>query len=312
MALRCVASLLIVATVAGCAGNSSVPPSPFVLPTVSVTAPVRTVRSLTNSHRLGTFGGAAIESIAQLPDIETNMGRLSIVFWGTRDPSTRAIARITEAQVLGVGSPPTGVHIFFNDAMQPALLRDDSSGYAFTIVHETASRQRITVCDPTLAALYQTTVTDVNGTPQLGTVTTGGSCSVQLAGAAPAIAHPSAACPGDPASVAHQLCKIGAAITSGSFVAGLAFALTAIAKFNRHKDNPTQVPISQPIALLFIAAALIFIPSVFKSISQTIFGRNAVPVDGITPSYEPVPTPAAVRARPSRGRSPARLGAPFR
>jgi len=36
-------------------------------------------------------------------------------------------------------------------------------------------------------------------------------------------------------------------------------------KFKAHKEQPTQVPISQPIALLFIAAALIFVPSVFKN-----------------------------------------------
>jgi hypothetical protein len=41
------------------------------------------------------------------------------------------------------------------------------------------------------------------------------------------------------------------------------------------KDNPVQVPVSQPIALVFIAAALIFVPSVFSSIGGTLFGDQA-------------------------------------
>jgi intracellular multiplication protein IcmD len=41
------------------------------------------------------------------------------------------------------------------------------------------------------------------------------------------------------------------------------------------KDNPTQIPISMPIALLFVAAALIFVPSVFKSTGATLFGDGA-------------------------------------
>ncbi len=52
-------------------------------------------------------------------------------------------------------------------------------------------------------------------------------------------------------------------ITAGSYVAGVAFALGAIAKFQAHKINPTQVPISHGIVLLFIAAALIFLPAIF-------------------------------------------------
>ena len=41
------------------------------------------------------------------------------------------------------------------------------------------------------------------------------------------------------------------------------------------KDNPTQIPISKPIALLFVAAALIFVPSVFKATGGTLFGDGA-------------------------------------
>jgi hypothetical protein len=49
-------------------------------------------------------------------------------------------------------------------------------------------------------------------------------------------------------------------ITAGSYVAGFAFMITAIMKFKAHKDNPTQIPIGTPIALVFIAAALVLLP----------------------------------------------------
>lgn len=51
-------------------------------------------------------------------------------------------------------------------------------------------------------------------------------------------------------------------ITAGAYLAGLAFSVGAIMKFKQHKDNPTQVPIGTPIALVFIAAALLFLPSI--------------------------------------------------
>jgi hypothetical protein len=46
----------------------------------------------------------------------------------------------------------------------------------------------------------------------------------------------------------------------------------------------TQIPIGTPIVFLFVAAALIFAPSVFKSVGGTIFGEDAIPmVEGIEP-----------------------------
>lgn len=64
--------------------------------------------------------------------------------------------------------------------------------------------------------------------------------------------------------------------TAGSYLAGLAFSIGAIMKFKQHKDNPTQVPIGTPIALLFIAAALLFLPSILGTAGQTIFGGGTV------------------------------------
>lgn len=85
-------------------------------------------------------------------------------------------------------------------------------------------------------------------------------------------------------SVTGNLANIAKLITAGSYVAGFGFAVGAIVKFKAHKEQPTQIPISQPIALLFVAAALIFIPSVFKSTGMTLFGSTSGvgKVSGIT------------------------------
>ncbi len=63
-------------------------------------------------------------------------------------------------------------------------------------------------------------------------------------------------------------------ITAGSYLAGLGFSIGAIMKFKQHKDNPTQVPIGTPIALVFIAAALLFLPTILGVTGQTMFGTS--------------------------------------
>lgn len=63
-------------------------------------------------------------------------------------------------------------------------------------------------------------------------------------------------------------------ITAGSYLAGLGFSIGAIMKFKQHKDNPTQIPIGTPIALVFISAALLFLPSILGVAGQTMFGAG--------------------------------------
>ncbi len=75
-------------------------------------------------------------------------------------------------------------------------------------------------------------------------------------------------------TVKSNLRGIATLITAASYVAGMGFGVGAIVKFKAHKDNPTQVAISVPIAMLFIAAALLFIPSVFKTTGATLFGSS--------------------------------------
>ena len=63
-------------------------------------------------------------------------------------------------------------------------------------------------------------------------------------------------------------------ITAGSYIAGLGFAVGAIIKFKAHKDNAAQVPIGQPIGLVFIAAALLFLPTILSITGQTMFATT--------------------------------------
>ena len=60
-------------------------------------------------------------------------------------------------------------------------------------------------------------------------------------------------------------------VTAGAYLAGLGFSIGAMMKFKQHKDNPTQIPIGAPIALVFIAAALLFLPSILSVTGSTMF-----------------------------------------
>lgn len=82
-------------------------------------------------------------------------------------------------------------------------------------------------------------------------------------------------------TVTGNLAAIARLITAASYVAGMAFAVGAIVKFKAHKDNPTQIPIGTPIALLFVGAALIFIPTVFRVSGATLFGSSGA-VGGVS------------------------------
>ncbi|MFN7095985.1 MAG: DUF6750 family protein [Gammaproteobacteria bacterium] len=64
-------------------------------------------------------------------------------------------------------------------------------------------------------------------------------------------------------------------LTGGAYVMGIGFVIASLFKFKAHKDNPTQVQIGTPIALLFIGAAMIFLPSVMKTGGATVFGTAA-------------------------------------
>lgn len=67
---------------------------------------------------------------------------------------------------------------------------------------------------------------------------------------------------------------IGQLILAIAFVAGIGFVMASIFKFKQHKDNPTQIPLGTPIALLAVGVALIFLPNIISPAGQTLFGGD--------------------------------------
>lgn len=74
--------------------------------------------------------------------------------------------------------------------------------------------------------------------------------------------------------ITKSMSPVSKLITGGCYVAGLAFMVGAIMQFKQHKDNPTQVTIGKPIALLLVGAALLFMPSIMGMAGVTIFGSG--------------------------------------
>jgi len=70
---------------------------------------------------------------------------------------------------------------------------------------------------------------------------------------------------------------VGKLIVAIAYIAGFGFVMASIFKFKQHKDNPTQIPMGTPIAMLILGIVLIFMPSIITTGSQTIFGGSAQP-----------------------------------
>jgi len=85
-------------------------------------------------------------------------------------------------------------------------------------------------------------------------------------------------------NITNTLGNIAKLITAVAYVAGIGFAMAAILKFKAHRDNPTQIPIGTPIALLFISVVLLFLPTLLGVAGQTVFGssKTQAGVTGIT------------------------------
>ncbi len=71
-------------------------------------------------------------------------------------------------------------------------------------------------------------------------------------------------------------------------VAGSGFLLVSFFKFKQHKDNPTQVPLGQPIALLMIGVGLVWLPFIAEQTGETVGANNsgvASPTGNKLPSF---------------------------
>lgn len=68
---------------------------------------------------------------------------------------------------------------------------------------------------------------------------------------------------------------LGKLMLAIAYLSGFGFTISAIFKFKQHKDNPTQIPVSTPLALLFVGIILIFLPGIIEPTGYTIFGSGA-------------------------------------
>lgn len=66
-------------------------------------------------------------------------------------------------------------------------------------------------------------------------------------------------------------------ISASRYLEGLAFSIASILKFKQHKDNPTQIPLGAPTSMVFVAAALLFLPALLGITGSTLFGDNGAP-----------------------------------
>ena len=293
--MKAIAGLLVFAlTLTGCAGSNTLAPpiTPSDLTPLAITAPIQLVEGFNDATPVATSNAGPVLPLFDIPAIPTNYGTLHLIAWGTKDAAGNILS-LLELSVYGYGNPPDAAYAFFDASGRLASLRENSTGLSVEFSYDSAAQITATLCDASLNAVAHVTVTaDSSGNPH-GQPVDGGACTltnaVSLVRTAPRSAQSSAAASGAPTNVG-TLPTLAQLITAGAYVAGFGFAIGAILKYKAHKDNPTQVPLSQGIAMLFVAAALIFTPAAFASVGGTIYGSadSVTGVEGIV-NFLPLP-----------------------
>lgn len=276
--MRLIALLVVVSfSLTACGGGStSVPtPSVYTAPQVQLTGTSQTVDSFTDSTATATSASGLFVPLFAIQNLQTNQGQFGIVFWGTKD-STGEVLQLTEAGLSENGTA-NRVHVFFDTSSRPVLFRDDVTGYSIQLSYDSATQMTVTLCDARNSIVAADPITFGTGTPQAGSAGATGSCVARNAASSARRISAVGATSGVPSgatNVTDAFAGIRQFITSAAYVAGVSLAQSAILSFAAHKDNPTQVPISKGIALLFVATALIYLPAAFASVGGTIYGDS--------------------------------------
>ncbi len=105
-----------------------------------------------------------------------------------------------------------------------------------------------------------------------------------LAAAADKSVAPATTFSGMANNLSSQFTAIGELMTGTAYIAGIGFGIAAIFKFKQHKDNPTQVPIGTPFAMLAISVLLVFLPGLYKPAAKSIYGKTTGIGGGFTGS----------------------------
>lgn len=80
--------------------------------------------------------------------------------------------------------------------------------------------------------------------------------------------------------------SIGKLMIGTSYMAGVGFSIASMFKFKQHRDNPTQIPVGTPIALLAIGAMLIFLPGLIAPLGYTLFGDDISNLNDIAGGFK--------------------------
>ena len=278
-----------------CGQGISVPPvqpqpAPS-LPAFYTTTGTTEAVPFTSAVPLGTVSGQPILPLFELPAVETNLGPIEVVFWGTKSATTGIIGEITEAQVLGIeygATPPGSVHAYFNSAGLPVLFQDDASGYVVAVSYTSATTLTVDLCDSSFNPIAQASAQTAPA--QGGPAAAGGSCSVPyLQSSARRIMSTTVG--GEATDITDSLTPLKILVTGGSYLLGLEASLIAILEFKEHMAVPSQAPIGTPITLVFLSVALLFLPYILNVTGTSAFGPGAsTGPTPIAPVYLPPPS----------------------
>jgi intracellular multiplication protein IcmD len=75
--------------------------------------------------------------------------------------------------------------------------------------------------------------------------------------------------------VNNTVAELATVLIDVSLIAGIGFIIAAFFKFHQHKQNPTQVQMSQGISLLLIGCGLTLIPLLIPTASVSVLGTAA-------------------------------------
>jgi hypothetical protein len=176
--MRGIAIFMVAAfTLNGCGVSPSTGPGAnFALPQLVLTGQAPGPYLFTDASPLALYLSAPVVPLFGDAEIPTNEGDLNPEFWGTKD-SAGNILQVVEAGISGL--PENGaLHIFFDSSNRPILFRDDASGASMAVVYQSATQQRVTLCDFSGVAVASTQVALVNNVAQVIAVSSGGSCKV--------------------------------------------------------------------------------------------------------------------------------------
>lgn len=76
-------------------------------------------------------------------------------------------------------------------------------------------------------------------------------------------------------SVDSTVAELATVLIDISLIAGIGFIIAAFFKFHQHKQNPTQVQMSQGVSLLLIGCGLTLIPLLIPTASVSVLGTAA-------------------------------------